>query len=165
MHVICYESSNIKLNIFADLLFIQEDIILELPSFTKSSCRVTDYPEGNVDWAQSGLVSSKLVACSLSGCYCLQNGTWTVTTQMITNRKEAGSSNFDGGWLVTGGATSAYSIFSSVISSTEVLDSGNWTSNISLPQGIYRHCQLTIGNNIIITGDGESILLPLLHLS
>ena len=66
---------------------------------------------------------------------------------MNTGRIEGSSSNSAQGWLVSGGRNG------STLSSTEVFANGSWTVGSSLPRSLYGHCQVQIGETVLVTGN------------
>ena len=87
-----------------DLLFIEEDIILELPSFKRSECQVPGFPGGSSATGVAGLVSDTLAACALGRCWSLTAGVWTSIASMgVARGNYSAASNSSEGWMVTGG--------------------------------------------------------------
>ena len=132
----------------SDLLLVDPDIVLELPSFKKSECKVNSKGMREV---QTGMDQDRLVACNGTACFSLQDGSWMSENSMIEGRTSAGSSNSPNGWLVSGGIGAD----NDTLFSTEYYSNGVWTSGPRLPPDslLRMPCQLQIGSKIIITGD------------
>ena len=51
-----------------------------------------------------------------------------------------------GGWLVTGGSDGG------LLSSAVLYSNGAWHDYASMPDGVKRHCQVTVGNEVFVIG-------------
>ena len=131
-----------------DLLFIDSDHILELPSFNKSTCKV-DRDKGFLG-DQSGIVDNYLTVCDFFNCRYLCAGGWREFPSMKTPRYFGGSSDSSSGWFVTGG----WDTNATILATTEVYTTGNgWTAGPKLPIPLFDHCQLLIGETVYILGN------------
>merc|ERR1712106_557495 len=137
-----------------DLLYLDSTMIVELPSFTPfTSCPVDSHPEPVIS-AVTAVLNNRLLVCGgsssayQSACYSLTGSSWTQEPGMLKKRRDAASSIWPGhGLLVTGG----YTGHDFELSSTEYLStsSGQWTPGPVLPLGMYSHCQVTAGPDVI----------------
>ena len=136
---------------FTDLLFIEEDIILELPSFKRSECQVPGFPGGSSATGVAGLVSDTLAACALGSCWSLTAGVWTSIANMKVPRDSAAAaSNSPQGWMVTGGRT----LDKIPINSTEVfIDGFGWTNGPNLNYTMVFHCQVEAAGTVFVIGN------------
>jgi len=149
-----------------DLLYLDSTMIVELPSFTPfTSCAVESYPVP-VTYAVTALIEERILICGgsarqasgyyayQSACYSLTDGSWTQETGMMEKREWAASSIWPGhGLLVTGGYNHNPGESGKKWSSTEYLSSSKqWTPGPVLPVGMYGHCQVTAGSDVIIAG-------------
>jgi len=132
-------------------LYLSDTHILQLPSFTRASCRISPYPVKDVDDAVAGVVDSKLHSCGgykQSTCYALLGTCWKELPSLSVNRYDAAGSITEAGWLVTGGLDRR----SNRLSSSDLYTDGVWTSGPTLPAPTYGHCQVTDGSKVIVTG-------------
>ena len=83
----------------------------------------------------------------LSSCHSLYKGTWSTEPSMQERRSHAGASSYKTGLLITGGANTG-----GLLSSTELLNSGQWTCGQQLPRQLSRHCQVQYADTVIIAG-------------
>ena len=127
------------------MLFIQDDIILKLPSFKKSDCQVvksTEFP--GPSYGVTGLVSNTLHACYQTSCWKLNAGVWTNIDSMMSVPRDGdqtawAASNSPKGWMVTGGNTMGNT---NSTDSTEVFNGVSWAPEPTLPYKIHGHCQV-----------------------
>ena len=81
----------------------------------------------------------------------MQGGQWTAVASMRGKRSYAAASVVNGAWLVTGGDNGdSYSY--SYLSSTEILQGGGWVAGPGLPVEMGGHCQVTVGQGVVVTG-------------
>ena len=69
---------------------------------------------------------------------------------MREKRYSAAASVVNDAWLVTGGDNDV--IFDSYLSSTEILQGGGWVAGPGLPVRMQGHCQVTVGQGVVVTG-------------
>ena len=134
-----------------DLLFISEDIVLELPNFRKFPCNFIDpWPFDDSRDSPTGIVNNSLIACDRGkGCSRLDAGRWTRIKDMTTLRSRSGASDTSLGWFITGG----YDSGGTPLKSTELLTSdGEWRAGPDLPASLTEHCQVKRGNKIFVIG-------------
>ena len=133
-------------------LYLSDTHILQLPSFTRASCRISPYPVYGVSDAVAGVVDSKLHICGgdeQSTCYALLGNCWKELPSLSVNRYEAAGSITEAGWLVTGGSERwGYGSHSS----SDLYKDGVWTSGPTLPTPTNGHCQVTEGGKVIVAG-------------
>ena len=148
--------------ISSDLLFIRDDIILELPSFKKSNCQVASFPAIFSDfWQATGTVSNRLVACSRGLCWYLNAGKWTSIANMKKARRFAAASNSSDGWMVTGGYNTDGEYNTSevfVVGNGGSIDDGSWLPGPELPQGLLGHCQVQAENSVYVIGNTNNTI-------
>jgi len=138
-----------------DLLFISDSDILELPTFTPSTCTIDSYPERGIQYAYSGMVDDRQLICGgrgadgslLSSCYSLQDIGWSKEADNDLARSGAAASMTPGGLMVTGGYGKG-----GYLSSTEIFKENVWVTGPSLPVGVEGHCQVQIGDHVIVVG-------------
>ena len=140
-----------------NLIYLSDKEILEVPSFTPSTCKVDPYPEGDLQWAVSGLVNSSLMVCGgfsfdslneLSSCFSLDGSAWVEEASMSSVRLFFAASQSDRGWMVSGGEDQNKNL----LSSTEFYQFGSWKMGPSLPDQVHVHCQVNIGGRVIVSG-------------
>ena len=159
-------------------LFLSDDHILQLPSFTKASCNIEPYPLGHhlldlphnypLKYGLSGVVSAvvdgKLHVCGggeykgVASCHALHGTSWHGTPNLDIPRLNAESSMWQGGWLVTGGLLDGNTRHTT----SELYKGGGWTAGPSLDEktlltrkplmGVEGHCQVTAGGRVIVAG-------------
>ena len=66
---------------------------------------------------------------------------------MREKRSSAAASVVNDAWLVTGGLDG-----SDRVSSTEILQGGGWVAGPGLPVEMRSHCQVTVGQGVVVTG-------------
>ena len=134
-----------------DLLFINSDNILELPSFNKSSCNVESFPLDSRFYEVVGLVNDSLVACNNDGCKSLSAGKWGDFPNMTFKRAWASASNSSSGLFVTGGGDASNN---RMVNTTEVFDisENRWRAGPELPTTLIEHCQLQVGDTVFVMG-------------
>ena len=136
-----------------ELLFLEKDTILELPSFTKSACVVDLCPEDGF-FAPTGLVNNTLLVCGDTGCWSLQGGEWSRESDMTTPRYGAGSSSSATGWFLTGGLSDRNGVETGpILQSTELLVNGAWSQRPDLPSPLAYQCQVQVGQTVYIIGN------------
>ena len=69
-----------------------------------------------------------------------------ISPQVFVYRYEAAGSLVGGGWLVTGGSDGG------LLSSAVLYSNGAWHDYASMPDGVKRHCQVTVGNEVFVIG-------------
>ena len=135
-------------------LYLSDTHILQLPSFTRASCRISPYPVKVVYDAVAGVVDSKLHICTGYRmfhyiCYVLLGTCWKELPSLSVDRYDAAGSITEAGWLVTGGRDDwRYNRHSS----SDLYTDGVWTSGPTLPAPTSGHCQVTDGSKVIVTG-------------
>ena len=158
--MVCSFNSN-QFTCFTDLLFIEEDIILELPSFKRSDCRVPSFPVKSYVSGVTGLVSDNLTACVQGLCWSLNAGVWTPIADMNVPRGNySAASNSSQGWMVTGGLDNPadYECKNTAVrkrfrlDSSEVFTNEAWAAGLALPTYLYAHCQLQVAETVFILG-------------
>ena len=159
-YIVCSFNSN-QFTFVTDLLFIEEDIILELPSFNRSDCCVPSFPVESYVSGVTGLVSGNLTACVQGLCWSLTAGAWTPIANMSVPRGNySAASNSSQGWMVTGGLDNPadYEYKNTAVKnrfrldSSEVLTNGAWSAGLTLPTYLYAHCQLQVAETVFILG-------------
>ena len=66
---------------------------------------------------------------------------------MMEKRRGAATSLTSQGMMVSGGYNGAY------LSSTEYYDGGQWARGPEMPVEMAGHCQVTVGQTVIVTGN------------
>jgi len=162
------ETTDLKKSCHKDsyYLYLSDTHILQLPSFTKARCTIEPYPVTNyygLSGAVSAIIDGKLHVCGGGGaggvasCHGLHGTAWHGTPNLSLARQNAGSSLWQGGWLVTGGSDS-----NTLHPSSELYNNGGWTAGPSMEEktfwsrkplmGIAGHCQITAGGRVIVAG-------------
>ena len=111
----------------------------------------------------AAIIDGKLHVCGGGGaagvasCHALHGTAWHGTPSLRLARQNAGSSLWQGGWLVTGGSD-----LNTYHTTSELYNSGGWTSGPSMEEktfwtrkplmGIEGHCQVTAGGRVIVAG-------------
>ena len=111
----------------------------------------------------AAIIDGKLHVCGGGGaagvasCHALHGTAWHGTPSLSLARQNAGSSFWQGGWLVTGGSD-----LNTYHTTSELYNSGGWTSGPSMEEktfltrkplmGIEGHCQVTAGGRVILAG-------------
>ena len=134
------------------MLFIEEEIILELPSFKRSDCKVERWKgDPEQKFSVAGLVNGTLCACNDGICASLIAGVWTSIANMKVPRDSAAAaSNSPQGWMVTGGRT----LDKIPINSTEVfIDGFGWTNGPNLNYTMVFHCQVEAAGTVFVIGN------------
>ena len=80
----------------------------------------------------------------------MEGGKWTAVASMRQERKAAAASVLPatGAMVVTGGKNGK----KSYLSSTEILSAGGWVAGPDMPGQRAHHCQVTVGQTVIVTG-------------
>merc|ERR1719233_1208557 len=111
-----------------ELLLINENFTLEIPSFNKSEFKFEEI-SSTKDHLPAGRLYNKVFVCNGSSCNSLQQGKWKAVARMTYPRRGAGSSSDYDRWIVTGGL--GYED-DEKLKSTEIFSGGNWTEGPSL---------------------------------
>jgi len=157
-------------------LYLSDKHILRLPGFTKATCSIEPYPVKQVNpgvWGVRGAVAAildgRLHVCgggpgeAESSCHALHSTKWYGMPRLSLGRLHAGSSKWQGGWLITGGFSKLYGNNRGVRHNTsEFFTGGGWSPGPDLDKtkfwtgeplmGIESHCQVTTGGMVIIAG-------------
>jgi len=147
--------------------------LLQLPSFSPSSCLIPAHPTGSgLNGAVAAMVNGYLHVCggydgqwtNLADCYALIDSSWVKRESLNTERVHAaGSLDHLGRLVLTGGEDN----FLDHVATTEVLEpTGEWVAGVSLPSPRKQHCQVTTSMGIMSIGgfnydqrDLDSVLL------
>ena len=130
-------------------------------------CNIEPYPitkSYGLAGAVSAIVDDKLHVCGggpregVDSCHALHGSAWHGTPNLATPRHNAGSSAWQGGWLVTGGAD-----MNTRHPTSELYTGGAWTTGPALEEktffsreplmGVEGHCQVTAGGRVIVAGN------------
>ena len=149
-------------------LYLNDNHVLELPSFTKAKCHIDPYPVTypfGLFGAVSTVLDDKLHVCgggagaygNNGNCYALHGTRWEEQSSLSVPRHTAGGSRWMGGWLVTGGMDG-----NTRHTSSELYTGGSWTAGPVLDtttfwsssglNGLSHHCQVTVGSKVIVAG-------------
>jgi len=129
-------------------------------------CNIEPYPitkAYGLAGAVSAIVDDKLHVCGggpregVDSCHALHGSAWHGTPNLATPRHNAGSSAWQGGWLVTGGAD-----MNTRHPTSELYTGGAWTTGPAMEEktffsreplmGVEGHCQVTAGGRVIVAG-------------
>ena len=149
-------------------LYISDQHILELPSLTKAECNIEPYPITyyyGLTGAVSAVLDGRLHVCGGrdgdASCHALHGTAWHGIPTLATPRHNAGSSLWQGGWLVTGGQD-----MNTRHPTSELYTGGAWSTGPTMEEktfwsreplmGVEGHCQVTAGGRVIVAGNKES---------
>ena len=149
----CYAMKKTFLSL--DLLFINENYILELPTFQEvliggEKCAVRNFSSAG---DQGPFLFHQMIACNTSKCFQLKKGEWEERASMVTpGRLGAASSSYadKDDWIVTGGTLKN----GTTLKTSEIYDTetNNWIQGPELPLHLTQHCQVQAFGEVIITG-------------
>ena len=116
----------------------------------------------------SAVVDGKLHVCGGgtwegdASCHALHGTSWHGTPNLSVPRRNAESSMWQGGWLVTGGLMGTRNHGNKEHTTSELYKDGGWTAGPSLDEktfwtrkplmGVVGHCQVTAGGRVIVAG-------------
>ena len=83
----------------------------------------------------------------MSSCYSLSQGEWMRENNLGDPRSVAAGSQAPGGFMISGGINAKGRPFS-----TEIFNNGVWTCGPSIPVSLKGHCQVQVGDKVIIAG-------------
>jgi len=145
-----------KLDEKGPYIYIDEKMILKLPSFEEVTC---DQKFPGPMWlseSSAGAVmhqgKKELMVCGgiwTHSCWLWKEEGW-ITTYPEFKRDYAGSSTIAGKLIITGGYGDVEKKY--LTSSKIYSEDGGWEDLPDIPERTYRHCQVTVGDTVYIMG-------------